>query len=101
MYLPEKPKAPVTAIRTLAFRQTEKITHSARYRNAPNGWLFLRTACACGLARMAMNAPSSPDRHADRQLFLRHAAKVERALPNSNSRDEDGVDLTRRCSNRR
>ena len=40
MYLPEKPKAPVTAIRTLAFRQTEKITHSARYRNAPNGWLF-------------------------------------------------------------
>src|SRR5262245_42201496 len=40
MYLPEKPKAPVTAIRTPAFRQTEKITYSARYRNAPNGWLF-------------------------------------------------------------
>jgi len=40
MYLPEKPKAPVTAIRTPAFRQTEKITNSARYRNAPNGWLF-------------------------------------------------------------
>jgi hypothetical protein len=40
MYLPEKPKAPVTAIRTPAFRQTEKIAHSARYRNAHNGSLF-------------------------------------------------------------
>ena len=43
MYLPEKPKAPVTAIRTLAFHQAEKITHSARYRNALNGWLFPAT----------------------------------------------------------
>ena len=40
MYLPEKPKAPVTAIRTLAIRQHEKITHSVCYRNAPYGWLF-------------------------------------------------------------
>ena len=40
MYLPQKPKAPVTAIRTLAFHHTEKITHSARYRNSSNGWLF-------------------------------------------------------------
>ena len=40
MYLPEKPKAPVTAIRTLAIRQHERITHSVCYRNAPYGWLF-------------------------------------------------------------
>src|SRR5262245_39901810 len=55
MYLPDKPKAPVTAIRTLAFHQADKtssqvitklrsfapkITHSACYRNAPKGQLF-------------------------------------------------------------
>src|SRR5262249_30148763 len=94
MYLPEKPKAPVTAIRTLAFRQAEKITHSARYRNAPNGWLFpanrlrLRTG-KDGNERARLSR--SPRR---RQLFLWHGTKVERALPNGTSRDRDGVDLT-------
>jgi hypothetical protein len=53
------------------------------------------------LARMAMNAPGPPDRHADRQLFLRHGAKVKRTLPNGTSYDRDSVDLTRRCSDPR
>src|SRR6516225_298899 len=48
MYLPEKPKAPVTAIRTLAFRQTEKITHSAAIGTLPTDGCSLRTTCACG-----------------------------------------------------
>src|SRR5262245_24618145 len=74
MYLPEKPKAPVTAIRTLAFHQADKTSSQVitslrhlprRLRTLPaigtlpRGSCSLRTACACGLARMAMNAPAS------------------------------------------
>jgi len=58
MYLPEKPKAPVTAIRTLAFRQTEKITHWSAIGTLPMDGCSLRTACACGLARMARRCRS-------------------------------------------
>jgi len=46
-------------------------------------------------------AGSRSPRWRDRDLFLRYGAKVERALPNGASRDRDGVDLTRRCSDRR
>src|SRR5262245_59249563 len=129
MYLPEKPKAPVTAIRTLAIRQHEKITHST----LPTDGCSLRTACACGLARVAMNAPGSPRRFslADSHeaaavpiqpwviethggvrrvangfpiaALARPSSSYEKSAcaANRTSRDEDGVDLTRRCSDRR
>src|SRR6516164_8958524 len=46
MYLPEKPKAPVTAIRTLAFRQTDESgdnkppTFARRLRTRPANYAF-------------------------------------------------------------
>src|SRR5262249_13917985 len=46
MYLPEKPKAPVTAIRTLAFHPTEKIMHSAAIGTLTTDGCSPRTACA-------------------------------------------------------
>jgi len=43
MYLPEKPKAPVTAIRTLAFHQAEKITHAAAIGTQPHNLIIITT----------------------------------------------------------
>ena len=52
-----------------------------------------------GVRRVASGFPIAAP--AGPSPVLRQGAKVERALPNRTSRDGDGVDLTRRCSDRR
>src|SRR6516164_3895883 len=62
MYLPEKPKAPVTAIRTLAFHQAEKITHAAAIGPQPHHHYHapIITGVACSRCVGAACRPDFP-----------------------------------------